>query len=289
MLENRFAAVPEQLFTVNGGIDGTIHIPDASLFKVEQRVMITAVGRPNLELEVKKVINSTSIVVGPITASNNTYTDLSNYTIALSAKIFANEQLRPIIPQDKFIRAVYECEPTVATRVVMVDAFGEKYSDTNPLPTSASFSGSISIGEVGQGTPNTIANAWPVKVTDGSYSQSFTPAGEAKISITEPLPEGANVIGQVKIKPTSSNMISMVSASVSNTALLVPNSNRLGATIYNDSTSILYVKLGVLASSDSYTVQMGPKTYYELPYRWTGQVDGLWVSANGKAVIGELT
>lgn len=56
---------------------------------------------------------------------------------------------------------------------------------------------SIEIGTVDQGTPNTIANAWPVKPTDGTNSQSFTASGEAKVNVTQPLPAGTNVIGHV--------------------------------------------------------------------------------------------
>lgn len=48
-----------------------------------------------------------------------------------------------------------------------------------------------------QGAPNTIGNAWPVKPTDGTNSQSYTAAGEAKVSVTQPLPTGSNVIGSV--------------------------------------------------------------------------------------------
>jgi hypothetical protein len=48
-----------------------------------------------------------------------------------------------------------------------------------------------------QGAPNTAANGWPVKPTDGTNSQSFTAAGEAKVDITQPLPAGSNNIGSV--------------------------------------------------------------------------------------------
>lgn len=36
-----------------------------------------------------------------------------------------------------------------------------------PMPVSATFSGTITIGQVDQGAPNTLANAWPVSITDG--------------------------------------------------------------------------------------------------------------------------
>lgn len=92
-----------------------------------------------------------------------------------------------------------------------------------------------------------------------------------------------------KQKQASSNAASNVAASVTNVTLLATNVNRIGATIYNDSTSILYVKLGATASTTSYTLQMGSKTYYEAPYGYTGQIDGIWVAANGSARVGELT
>src|ERR1035437_3120224 len=50
-----------------------------------------------------------------------------------------------------------------------------------------------------QGAPNTTANAWPVKPTDGTNSQSFTAAGEAKVDITVALPTGSNAIGSVTV------------------------------------------------------------------------------------------
>ena len=63
--------------------------------------------------------------------------------------------------------------------------------------TVALSTGSIEIGTVDQGTPNTLANAWPVIPTDGTNSQLFTAAGEAKVIVTEPLPAGSNSIGSV--------------------------------------------------------------------------------------------
>lgn len=231
MFEKRFAAVSAQLFTANGGTNGSISIADARLFKVKQHVIVSATGQTNLELEVKKVTSSTSMIVGPITGSINTFTDLSAYTTASTASVFANEQRRPTITSDDFERAVYEEEPIVAKRVILVDELGNKYDTANPLPTNATVIGSVA----------------------------------------------------------STNATTSISASASNQTLLAANSNRIGATVYNDSSEILYLKLGAVASITSYTVQMDSKTYYETPYGYTGQIDGLWISANGSARVGELT
>lgn len=135
MLEKRFAAVPPQLFASNGTTNGVVTIADTSLFKVKQQVIITASALPNLDkIEVKHVISPTQMIVGPRTGPINSFTDVSAYTTAGTAFIFANEQLRPTITADDFERAVYEEEPTVAKRVILVDKFGNKIDDSNPLP-----------------------------------------------------------------------------------------------------------------------------------------------------------
>jgi hypothetical protein len=57
-------------------------------------------------------------------------------------------------------------------------------------------------------------------------------------------------------------------------------------TIFNDSTAVLYVKFGATASTTSYTTQIAAGGYYEFPQPlYTGQVDGLWASANGFARV----
>ncbi len=80
-----------------------------------------------------------------------------------------------------------------------------------------------------------------------------------------------------------------VAASASSVTLLPANGARLGATIYNDSMSLLYVKLGNAASTSSFEVKLFPLAYYEVPYGYTGQIDGIWSNASGFARIGELT
>lgn len=141
MMEKRFAAVPSQLFTSNGTSNGVVTIADSSLFKVKQKILI---GQPSitgfLNLEVKAVLSPTQLQVGPVGGPVvNNFTDISAYTVALGAYIFANEQLRPTIISDDYERAVYEEEPTVAKRVINVDQFGNKFSKLNPMPVGDVF------------------------------------------------------------------------------------------------------------------------------------------------------
>ncbi len=58
---------------------------------------------------------------------------------------------------------------------------------------------SVDVVTSDQGAPNTAANGWPVKPTDGTNSQLYTAAGEATVSITQPLPSGSNTVGSVGV------------------------------------------------------------------------------------------
>ena len=84
---------------------------------------------------------------------------------------------------------------------------------------------------------------------------------------------------------------SQVSDTGSTAQLLAANADRLGATITNDSSAALYVKLGTTASTTDYTVRLVQYAYYEVPFGYTGRIDGIWASdpGDGAARITELT
>ena len=97
----------------------------------------------------------------------------------------------------------------------------------------------------------------------------------------------------VKVGGTKSSTAAVTSVASSATVvtLLAANPARLGLVIYNDSTAALHVKFGTAASTSSFTVQMATETVYTLPDNpiYTGIVTGIWASANGFALITELT
>lgn len=88
-------------------------------------------------------------------------------------------------------------------------------------------------------------------------------------------------------RPSTTNT-SSVASSASNVTLLAANSTRLGATVYNDSSAVLYIKLGPTASLSDFTIRLFPKCYWEVPFGYTGKIDGFWVAVSGSARIGEL-
>lgn len=79
-----------------------------------------------------------------------------------------------------------------------------------------------------------------------------------------------------------------VASSASSVTLREANLGRLGFSVFNDSTQVLYIKYGSSASSTSYTVQVAAGGYFEAPapcYR--GIITGVWASANGNARVTE--
>lgn len=96
---------------------------------------------------------------------------------------------------------------------------------------------------------------------------------------------------EVESAPTTAEngAVTSVNASASNTTILAANSNRRGATVFNDSTAIVYLKLGSGSSSTSFTVRMDGYGYYEVPFGYTGVITGTWASATGAARVTELT
>lgn len=91
-----------------------------------------------------------------------------------------------------------------------------------------------------------------------------------------------SVIGPQSATPTN------VAASASSVTLFSATGQARGRTVYNDSTAVLYLKLGSSASSTSYTVQLGAGAYYEFPQPvYSGVVAGVWASATGSARVTE--
>lgn len=83
-----------------------------------------------------------------------------------------------------------------------------------------------------------------------------------------------------------------VASSATSVTILAANTNRKGATIYNDSTQTLYLDLsGGTASNSSYSVQVSPQGYFELPGPavYNGLITGIWAAANGNARVTEFS
>lgn len=81
-----------------------------------------------------------------------------------------------------------------------------------------------------------------------------------------------------------------VAATGGDQTILAANANRLGGTIFNDSTATLKILLSnAVSSATKFTASLIPNDYYELPFNYTGVVKGIFSSATGSARVTELT
>jgi hypothetical protein len=126
--ERSLPAVPPQYFTADGTQYGVVTIGDTSGFRVKQNISLVSNAVPSMSLQVKRVLSPTQLIVGPIDnkITKNNIVNISSFKVSDSAYIFAQEQGKVNIPDDDHYKAIYESDPVVADRVVVVDKYGRK-------------------------------------------------------------------------------------------------------------------------------------------------------------------
>jgi hypothetical protein len=118
----------------------------------------------------------------------------------------------------------------------------------------------------------------------GYVDVKVTPSGAVSV-------DGTTVVtGTVTTKETRSATPTQTSVSVTtaSTSILASNANRLGATITNEGTAICYTKLGATASVTSYSIQIASGGYYEVPFQYTGAIDGITSASTAQLRITEI-
>lgn len=142
-----------------------------------------------------------------------------------------------------------------------------------PLPTGAATETTLG------GVLTTTAFQARVNTLGQKTSANSTPVVLASDQSSIPVTVGAS---------TTATRTDVASSATSVTVLAL-NASRKGATIFNDSTSIVYLKFGTTASATDFTAKLFPGDYYEIPFSFSGRIDGIWASANGSARVTELT
>ena len=88
----------------------------------------------------------------------------------------------------------------------------------------------------------------------------------------------------------ANSALTNVASSITTVNLIALNNSRKGLMMFNDSSSVCYVKLGATASTTSYTIQMSPNSLYAMDTPvYSGVIDAIWTTANGFMRITELT
>lgn len=121
-VERRWEAV-SQFFVNNGTSTGLIVVPDATGFFAKQKVSLVSNTQAAKVYEVRRV-TATTVQVGEVGSNFTTYANVSMYTIADAAQIIAPEQEKPTIKPDEIWQAVYQRDPALALRELLVNKFG---------------------------------------------------------------------------------------------------------------------------------------------------------------------
>lgn len=105
-------------------------------------------------------------------------------------------------------------------------------------------------------------------------------------------PDGTKVGSAASSSPANTGTTTQVADTATSTTILASNTSRKGATIYNDSSALLYLRLASgTASSTDYSVRVYPNGYYEVPSSYVGTIVGIWASDpnDGGAKVTEFT
>lgn len=135
-----------------------------------------------------------------------------------------------------------------------------------------------------------VTSPWIVSPNNSSLF-SLQPAGSV-LSVTPNISSIIAVpVGSVISVPqgVSTSSVYAVLSSITSVSIMAANSVRKGATIYNNSGTPVFVKLGTAATTSVYTVQMFSNEYYEVPFNYTGVVAGITASNAGIINVTELT
>lgn len=228
-------------------------------------------------------------------------TDLSPIVDALEPlKLLSDDPKKPIAVRmsdgEEYVDLLREISANTSQPVMMSGGYPDvtiNNTSRNPVPIT----GTISVDTTGLATSakqDTIITSAQLlddavattgsAITAKGYTVCGTDGTNARALKTD---TSGNVSTKELRSATPSQ--SSVAGSASSVSLLASNANRLGATVSNDSTAALYLKLGATASTTSYSIKMLQDDYYEVPYGYTGAIDGIWASATGNARITELT
>jgi hypothetical protein len=164
-IERTYAAIGAVALTAPGTTDGVLTLASTSGIKVGMRALLTGPFLPNVSIQIKRVDSSTILEVGSPGTGISNRIDVSAY--GSGSVITFPEQNRPTIPLSEISRAVYEEEPTVAIRAILVDEYGNPYS--------ASGGGMAFSVTVKDGTTNQLLKVNP----DGSLNVVVEPFGAA--------------------------------------------------------------------------------------------------------------
>ena len=182
--------------------------------------------------------------------------------------------------------------PSVETIIAHLKATSRKLTNSTPLDVS-----------IVDGSGNHVTSFGGSGGTSSSFGAAFPGSGTAAgaqdvggnmAALNLDASGNLKVSGSLSTTPpaaATTTLSSVAAAAVSGT-VLASNASRLAFTLYNDSDSAVFVKLGAVASSTSFYKKMLPYetlTTADVGVNYTGKIDAIWDSATGNMRVTELT
>jgi hypothetical protein len=159
----------------------------------------------------------------------------------------------------------------------------------SPNVNSNITTGSITVSG-NQGTPNSQANAWPIKVTDGTNGPAAVKAAgtaatvlDAALVVTEP--------GSVTGSAPANTVVTSTSS-----AILAANTARREVIITNTDVVVVYIGLGQVPTATAYHVALNPCSVAHdgtggvfVSDVFNGTINAIVASTSGHVAVTELT
>lgn len=115
----------------------------------------------------------------------------------------------------------------------------------------------------------------------------FGPDGVNRGDVEQANPLPVQIATPTNTFPTVAS-VQAISASVTSLTLFATTSSRVGASIWNESSSRLYVKVGQGASTTLFSFKIAPYGYWEMsPKGLGGAISGVWEVATGSAMCSQ--
>lgn len=157
--------------------------------------------------------------------------------------------------------------------------------------------GVLSIQGVASGTPQPISGTITANVgttngllLDATLTARINTLGQKTMANSTPVVLASDQASiPVTVGSSTTAAVTSVASSITSVTVLALNASRKGCVVYNDSTKTLYLKFGTTASTIDFTAKLLAGDNYEVPFNYSGRIDGIWAAANGSARVTELT
>lgn len=150
-----------------------------------------------------------------------------------------------------------------------------------PLPTNAA-------KETGGNLADILAKLNASIAVTGPLTDTQLRATPVPVSGTIAVTQSTSPWAAKELRAATTSVTS-VSGTTTSTTIVASNANRLSYSVFNNSSASLYLRKGSgAASSSDFSVKLLPGGYYEND-EYTGDIKGIWDTANGAALVTEAT